>query len=439
MPKCHSLSESGQEDEKQRNRKVQVVFQDTPEAQKAIINLKKEVEELRKTSRDHENAAKKAEEDSVKKQQELDQALEEIMNWVPKAIIDDHESAAKKAEEDSVKKQQELDQALEEIMNWVPKAIIDAHRKQDTYYRLLRKANLQIMKYQKQLNIPESTFWIDEADLITEQPQEEEVKDISLILAQELRKAKEGSAQEISKLNERTQTLEKQLDELKAIHASCPQKNFHWDSCVADVAEKIPSLKEGCEMNPLCLTASPLEHPLLYPPDTRDIEWFKPAFRFLNVDLSGPYTTLLSRWIELERLNKWQNSGRLSNVNRPQELTTWIQYGHYDRKHIIIRPGDIKRFSDTVWTWWLSLQPTWQKTGTDGRPLPVMICKDDWEPLDQCGTNGWLSILACIRWWGESLKTVKDEAEKQKRTGDWLLLIKDVSEMLEGLIRYKQK
>ncbi|KIK50645.1 hypothetical protein GYMLUDRAFT_252791 [Collybiopsis luxurians FD-317 M1] len=321
-----------QEDEKQRNRKVQVVFQDTPEAQKAIINLEKEVEELRKTSRDHENAAKKAEEDSVKKQQELDQALKEIMNWVPKAIV-------------------------------------DAHRKQDTYYRLLRKANLQIMKYQKQLNIPESTFWIDKADLVTEQPQEEEVKDISLILAQELRKAKEGSAQEISKLNERTQTLEKQLDELKAIHASCPQKNFHWkavetmtiqatrvkphqetpiqgraskDSCVVDVAEKIPSPKEGCETNPLCLTASPLEHPLLYPPDTRDIEWFKPAFRFLNVDLSGPYTTLLSHWIELKRLNKWQNSSRLSNVNQPQELTTWIQYGRYDRKHIIIRPGDIK-------------------------------------------------------------------------------------------------
>ncbi|KIK50171.1 hypothetical protein GYMLUDRAFT_253207 [Collybiopsis luxurians FD-317 M1] len=171
------------------------------------------------------------------------------------------------------------------------------------------------MKYQKQLNIPESTFWIDEADLIMEQPQEEEVKDISLILAQELRKVKEGSAQEISKLNEHTQTLEKQLDELKAIHASCPQKNFHWhyqevpntkkeaftkglvsrskavetmtiqatrvklhqempiqgraskDSCVADVAEKIPSPKEGCEMNPLCLTASPLEHPLLYSPN----------------------------------------------------------------------------------------------------------------------------------------------------------------------------
>ncbi|KIK52820.1 hypothetical protein GYMLUDRAFT_250947 [Collybiopsis luxurians FD-317 M1] len=380
MPKCHSSSESRQEDEKQRNR-----------AQKAIINLKKEVEELRKTSRDHENAAKKAEEDSVKKQQELDQALEEIMNWVPKAII-------------------------------------NAHRKQDTYYRLLRKANLQIMKYQKQLNIPESTFWIDEADLITEQPQEEEVKDISLILAQELRKVKKA-----------VETMTIQAARVK-LHQETPiQGRASKDSCVVDVAEKIPSLKEGCETNPLCLTASPLEHPLLYPPDARDIEWFKPAFRFLNVDLSGPYTTLLSHWIELKRLNKWQNSGCLSNVNWPQELTTWIQYSRYDRKHIIICPGDIKQFSDTVWTWWSSLQPMWQKTGTDGRPLPVMICKDDWEPLDQCGTNGWLSILACIHWWGESLKTVKDEAEKQKKMGDWLLLIKDVSEMLEGLIRYKQK
>ncbi|KAJ3710117.1 hypothetical protein C8R42DRAFT_550818, partial [Lentinula raphanica] len=131
--------------------------------------------------------------------------------------------------------------------------------------------------------------------------------------------------------------------------------------------------------------------------------WFKEAFDFLNIDRGNSFAMLVDRWCDLESLNGWKTSKHaLSNVNRPQEVTKWIRYGRYARIKIAIPPSQIDAFAERMWSWWVHLQPEWRKLGKDLRPVPVEHFGDDWMTLDIHGINGWLSLLAGLKWWGES-------------------------------------
>ncbi|KAJ3759293.1 hypothetical protein EV361DRAFT_779904, partial [Lentinula raphanica] len=157
--------------------------------------------------------------------------------------------------------------------------------------------------------------------------------------------------------------------------------------------------------------------------------WFKDAFNFLNVDLGLPFTTFVSRWCEFEGLNEWKTSTTaLSSVKRPEEISKWIRYGRYTKIKISIAPSQINDFAERMRAWWVYLQPGWRKLGEDNRPLPVERFGDDWTTLNIHGTNGWLSLLAGLKWWGESL------ARHNEQNGDWLELIEDMAKMLDGLI-----
>ncbi|KIK60678.1 hypothetical protein GYMLUDRAFT_115058, partial [Collybiopsis luxurians FD-317 M1] len=114
--------------------------------------------------------------------------------------------------------------------------------------------------------------------------------------------------------------------------------------------------------------------------------------------LGAPYTALINRWIELERLNNWQTvTTGLTNVNRPREVSAWIRNGR--RKNVIISSDQIEAFGKNVWAWWLVLQLSWRDT-SEGKPLHAVACYgDNWNTLDHFGKNGWLSLLACLKWW----------------------------------------
>ncbi|KAJ3743032.1 hypothetical protein F5050DRAFT_1551295, partial [Lentinula boryana] len=166
--------------------------------------------------------------------------------------------------------------------------------------------------------------------------------------------------------------------------------------------------------------------------------WFPDAFRFVNVNLGGPYTSLVDQWITFERISNWQtkNTG-LAKLNRPMELTTWINYGRYNKKRIKITPERVHQFAVNFWIWWSSLQPSWRAVGEDNRPLAAKEMKDDWKSLDHYGQNGWLSLVVCLRWWGEGLMRVQNETLRKEGIDDWLMAIEDMAIMLGGLISYK--
>ncbi|KAJ3779784.1 hypothetical protein GGU10DRAFT_230905, partial [Lentinula aff. detonsa] len=171
--------------------------------------------------------------------------------------------------------------------------------------------------------------------------------------------------------------------------------------------------------------------------------WFQDAFKFLNVDLGSPYNALVAQWITWERLNSWKNKPTgFKKFSHPQELTTWVNYGRYEKKPILIAPGNVEQFAESVWTWWLQLQPRWRQTGEDNRLLTVDDFKDDfhsddWKSLNFPGANRWLGLLACLRWWGEGLAWIEDKSVRNKGAESWLHAIGDMSKMLEGLILYK--
>ncbi|KAJ3835774.1 hypothetical protein F5878DRAFT_542620, partial [Lentinula raphanica] len=167
--------------------------------------------------------------------------------------------------------------------------------------------------------------------------------------------------------------------------------------------------------------------------------WFKDAFDFLNVDLGSHFAMLVDCWSNFESLNGWKTSKHaLSNVNRPEEVTKWIRYGRYARVRITIPPSHIDEFAARMWLWWVRLQPEWRKLGKDLRPAPVEHFGDDWKSLDIHGINGWLSLLAGLKWWGESLAMEKN-VEQNGKDHDWLELMEDMSKMLLGLTAYKRK
>ncbi|KAJ3717019.1 hypothetical protein C8R42DRAFT_587661, partial [Lentinula raphanica] len=167
--------------------------------------------------------------------------------------------------------------------------------------------------------------------------------------------------------------------------------------------------------------------------------WFKEAFEFLNIDLGSPFATLVDRWSDFERINGWKSSKHaLSSVNRPEEVSKWIRYGRYARIKIVISPSQIDGFAARMQLWWVQLQPEWRKLENDLRLVPVEHFGDDWKSLDIHGINGWLSLLAGLRWWGESLAQEKS-LEQNGGDHDWLELLEDMSRMLLGLIKYKRK
>jgi len=184
-------------------------------------------------------------------------------------------------------------------------------------------------------------------------------------------------------------------------------------------------------------------YPLAFPQDAERGTWFEDAFEFVNINLGRSYANLVARWIELERINKWRTkvTGLAGKSQRPSELTAWIVSGRYGQrsKPIVIAPENVAEFGATVWIWWTSLQPQWREMGPTQRHLPVDKFGDQWKSLDHCGANGWLSFLACLRWWGECLVRMEKDTPRTEGVQDWLLAIHDMTKMIEGLILYKEK
>ncbi|KAJ3816626.1 hypothetical protein F5880DRAFT_1453592, partial [Lentinula raphanica] len=140
--------------------------------------------------------------------------------------------------------------------------------------------------------------------------------------------------------------------------------------------------------------------------DAEGVQWFKDAFEFLDVDLGVSYTSLVELYIEFERVSGWHTSRiGLPKLNRPNELNDWISYGRYSKKKIVIAPEMVEDFKARFMGWWISLQPKWRRVaGGNGLSLASdSVDLDDWKSLDYSGKNGWLSLLAGIRWWGEGL------------------------------------
>ncbi|KAJ7081899.1 hypothetical protein C8R43DRAFT_1142883 [Mycena crocata] len=139
------------------------------------------------------------------------------------------------------------------------------------------------------------------------------------------------------------------------------------------------------------------ETEIVWPP--KAAAWFKNALTELSRHRLGPaYRRLLSEWVELERGYRFCNgTKRLTTVERPTEVETWIRDGR-GRTLEIVKIADVAEFAPSWWTWWKRLQPSW-RVGEKGELLTPEE-RGEWGDLVAPGPNGMLSVVATLYWWG---------------------------------------
>jgi hypothetical protein len=178
---------------------------------------------------------------------------------------------------------------------------------------------------------------------------------------------------------------------------------------------------------------------LPYPEDAVDNNWFKDVFHYLNIDLGPEYLCLVARWVDLARSHGWKNSkGRLPTKDRPNEVGKWISGGRYRSKQASpkISASSVSPFVEFVWKWWTKMQPDWRALAADARPILLtdQCVIGSFQSLDISGTNGWLSVVACAKWWGLALQHHVADKDGDLKS-DWLKAVVDFAETLAFILK----
>ncbi|KAJ3805453.1 hypothetical protein F5876DRAFT_69782 [Lentinula aff. lateritia] len=159
--------------------------------------------------------------------------------------------------------------------------------------------------------------------------------------------------------------------------------------------------------------------------------WFPSAFGYLNQDISEEYAGLLRIWVEFERTRDWASSNKgLDRRERPKVLSKWITNCRYERsgnEPDLTKKEDLVQFSKSFTRWWDNLRRPQSSAETSAHDT-----HKGWQSLDRSGKNGWLGVLACLKWWGMALT----EKDKSGPLGDeWRNMIKDASLVLSELTK----
>ncbi|KAJ3866966.1 hypothetical protein EV359DRAFT_35467 [Lentinula novae-zelandiae] len=170
----------------------------------------------------------------------------------------------------------------------------------------------------------------------------------------------------------------------------------------------------------------------MYPEDASQSKnaekWFPAAFEYLNQHLGQEYGDLFNKWVEFERSRGWASSNKgLAHQSWPEELNKWIINCRYDRhgnEPDLKTDNSLVQFHEHFMCWWKQLR-------TPSPGAPSRESETEWASLDRSGKNGWLRILACLKWWGMALGDQQDR-EGAKGHG-WRKIVKDASLVLTSL------
>lgn len=146
----------------------------------------------------------------------------------------------------------------------------------------------------------------------------------------------------------------------------------------------------------------------------------------LNMLQSGEVTgsewdDLVKLWEHFETQHEPTMSQNLASKYRPRVVGDWIQRA----RAATYRPSiDLEKYPAQFSQWWRSLQPGWRIRKGKG------LVKDsgDLEVLRRSGSNGMLSVMAALFFWGVALGPA--------RAGNlaWCDEVRDVKWVLEQLV-----
>ncbi|KAJ7575252.1 hypothetical protein C8J56DRAFT_745968, partial [Mycena floridula] len=134
------------------------------------------------------------------------------------------------------------------------------------------------------------------------------------------------------------------------------------------------------------------------------------------------WKALVAKWRRWEEsfgfVQAGHNKAKLSSAKiRPTAVQWWISRGRQGSLNI----GDLMRFAEQWWDWWIKVNPEWREKGED-RKL-ALTGKGPWDKLQISGINGLLSPLMCLFWWSQAVGDMGDDSAWSRAVAEmtWVL------------------
>ncbi|KAJ7018944.1 hypothetical protein C8F04DRAFT_907006, partial [Mycena alexandri] len=146
--------------------------------------------------------------------------------------------------------------------------------------------------------------------------------------------------------------------------------------------------------------------PIIVPAKAPD--WLHTSVADLTkVDLGCHYVSILAAFIWLEGAARYEDDGScLPASGRPKVISNWVRGGRGTKSKTQPAVESISTFVAEWDGWWDVTQPEWRERNRQGR-----WCKDppyrkewEWGILNTYGTNGILSAVADIYFWGVAVR-----------------------------------
>ena len=104
---------------------------------------------------------------------------------------------------------------------------------------------------------------------------------------------------------------------------------------------------------------------------------------------------VVALWASFEGWSKYKQVSKLGPVNCLAAVGEWIGRAHPNMWQPVI--GNLAMYASAFWKWWSGIQPDWCLQ--DGKFVRERLV-GDWEPLQRPGTNGIVSVLVALFYWG---------------------------------------
>ncbi|KAF7970434.1 hypothetical protein HWV62_23909 [Athelia sp. TMB] len=212
-----------------------------------------------------------------------------------------------------------------------------------------------------------------------------------------------------------------------------------------------PLLPAAAKTTPVARTIAP---PAL-PPSTSPLKRYIPSPATKSSWLAGPllqitaqglgdkYSRVLDLLCKLETAYGFKKSAssfqRADGVKivKPRALADWVRDGRGRRLKPEVK--DIPAMETAWWSYWVSIQPTWRgnkRPLSTTQPSNLSPAQARWGPLVCPGPNGVLGPVACLYWWGCSVKGITPDVDKTRggTLEEWETALADVTYVLEGLV-----
>jgi len=212
------------------------------------------------------------------------------------------------------------------------------------------------------------------------------------------------------------------------------------DAMEVDNGPRVAPLVPPSNLNTkaLILPAFVLQEP------TKKYIWAKNGLAsLLNIAGGEKWNTCIWYWLELEIDNEFKDGRRLEGKNRHKSVSDWIARARASNWMGLKEAPTV--YEEKFWSWWRSAQPEWRggdDISSEGAHVAMKVLPpdgDDWEDIRCMGSNGLLSALGALLFWGSAVFTMPMAGYRANERFDaaeaaWLVAVTDVNVVLSGLL-----